>query len=117
MRRYRWQSVLSFALQHLQHSRVLEGQRNASMAFTEQDQVHLLQWYHYQIMRSIKKLEEGRWSSLMHEVSDEQRDMLRQDRDELLALLAQYGLYGGGVAATSVSTCGVGVGESYCDAA
>ena len=91
MRRYRWQSVLSFALQHLQHSRVLEGQRNANMAFTEQDQVHLLQWYHYQIMRSIKKLEEGRWSSLMHDVSEDKRDMLRRDRDELLALLAQYG--------------------------
>ena len=91
MRRYRWQSVLSFALQHLQHSRVLEGQRNANMAFTEQDQVHLLQWYHYQIMRSIKKLEEGRWSSLMHDVSEDKREMLRRDRDELLALLAQYG--------------------------
>ena len=91
MRRYRWQSVLSFALQHLQHSRVLEGQRNANVAFTEQDQVHLLQWYHYQIMRSIKKLEEGRWSSLMHDVSEDKRDMLRRDRDELLQLLQQYG--------------------------
>ena len=86
-RRYRWQSVLSFALQHLQHSRVLEGTRSATSAFTEDDQIHLLQWYHHKAMRSYH---EARHISRMQAITEEQSRVLQAQEHDLVNALNQY---------------------------
>ena len=88
-RRYRWQSVLSFALQHLQHSRVLEGGRSAATAFTVEDQVHLLEWFHYRAMRSSHEV---RNTGRLHILSDADKLALQQDEQLLLDTLRSYGV-------------------------
>ena len=88
-RRYRWQSVLSFALQHLQHSRVLEGGRSAATAFTVDDQLHLLEWVHYRARCSST---EARHILRKRAISEADRAAILDSEQRLIDLLRRYGI-------------------------
>lgn len=49
LRRLRWQTLVSFALQHIVHSRALDEDRGGAKAFGELDQLRLLQWMYHRV--------------------------------------------------------------------